>query len=75
MPLTLAVETFPFAFVFPHGGLAFVLGYPTIGLDNTCLALAFLISLLLSPTRRGNKCSLFPFALLDGLLGRHEHIQ
>ena len=73
MPLTLVVETLSFAFVLPHGGLALLLGYPTLGLDNTCLTLAF--SLLLSPTRRGYECSLLPFVPLDGLLGRHEHIE
>ena len=74
MPLTLAVETLSFALILFHGGLALLFGYPTLGLDNICLALAF-IGLLLSPTRRGYKCSLLSFAPMDGLLGRHEHIE
>ena len=74
MPLTLAMETLPFASVLFHEGLALPFGYPTLGLDSICLALAF-IGLLLSPTRRGYKCSLLSFAPLNGLLGRHEHIE
>ena len=74
MPFTLAVETLSFALVLFHGGLALFLGYTSLGLDNICLALA-LVSLLPSPTRRGNKCSFLPLAPLDGLLGHHEHIE
>ena len=71
MPFTLVVETLSFALVFPHSGLALILGYAPFGLDNTCLALVLLIALLLSLTRRGNKSNLLSFASLDGLLGRH----
>ena len=46
MPLTLAVETLSFAFVLFHGGLALLLGYASLGLDNTCLAFTF-VGLLL----------------------------
>ena len=74
MPFSLAVETFSFALVFPHSGLALILGYASLGLDSTCLALVLLIALLLSLTKRGNKSNLLPFVSLDGLLGRHEHI-
>ena len=74
MPFTLAVETLSFALVLFHGGLALFLGYASLGLDIVCLALAF-VGLFLSPTRRGNKCNLLSLAPLDGLLGRHEHIE
>ena len=74
MPFSLVVETFSFALVFPHSGLDLILGYASLGLDNTCLAFVFLIAFLLSLTRRGNKSNLLPFISLDGLLGRHEHV-